>query len=1490
MNRSSPKITVLSVFALLSGTLSLTAGSYGPQVFDYSNGTTDLGDGTTIGSNTRVASVQGGALQLTQSGVGGTQASFKLPDLDPGQEIDELTVTFDLRMSTSGNPADGVSVNFGAIPPGDGGGENGFALEKGFFVAWDTYNNGNDAPSVEVVVDGVSVANVTQNFASVDNVWTPVTIRWDASGLDVVYNGTSLVTNLVLNGFVPAPGDRLAFSGRTGGATQDTFIDNLSVVTVPEAPLVTGGLIISEFLADNTRWEDEDCDRPDWIELYNGQGVAIDLAGHTLTDDPLMPFMWTLPSITLPPYGYLIVFASGKDRIERGGTLHTNFSLERNGGYLALLDPSGTPLTEYPYGDQEEDISYGELGSGRILGYFESPTPGSKNAGLHAAGPPAEAPQFDRAGGVFSTAATLAILPPASPTAVVRYTLDGTVPVETSPAYQDAFVFFNTSTVRARVFEPGRLPGEVKSRTLIELANDVQNFNSALPIVVADSAGVNIDQASNPSAPRPYRNVYTVVIDRDPNDGDLARMTAVPDFTGRGGMHVRGQSSSGFPKKQYAWETWNNEGEDRDVSFLGLPEDSDWVLHAPYSDKTLMRNVLVYECARELVGEGGGMRTRFVELFFNMDGDDVSMDDYRGVYVLMEKIKRGNERVDVERLCAGVTDPALITGGYIFKKDKAPYSQPWTTATEGIPLDTHVPSELNTAQFDYLRGYVNDFEAALHGANFNDPLSGYAGYIDVSSFIDNHLFVESFKEIDGYRISQYFSKDRGEKIRALPIWDYNLSLGNANYLEGQNPTGWYYPLLSGSNYYWYDRLFQDVEFKLAYWDRFWKWRRGPFSDAELLAKIDRLDAELDAVNASGESAVTRNFDRWDILGSYVWPNADGYASRATHQAEIDWMKNWLTARLAWIETQSQGTTGNALPPVFNQYGGNVSSGFALTLSDPNAWPGATLYYTTDGQDPRLPSDTITLLADSASCEALVPSVANGGAALTRDQWTRVTAPPNNAQWRAGSQGVGYERSGANTYGALIDLDVSEMYDQNESVYIRIPFQVVDPSVIAQLQLNLKYDDSFVAYVNGVEVARDSARTPASLTWNSGATDTHDDSDALTYVAFDISAHRGLLQTGNNMLAIHGLNRNTTSSDALWIANLIGTVGSGTEVSPSAMVYSNPLVLSGGVEVKARVFDGTNNWSPLTSALFAVDGAPASASNLSISEVHYRPAAPSAEEIAAGFPTRGDFEYIELLNLSASDHVSLVGVQFTDGVTFEFTGDLGAEALVLPPGGRLVIVDDVLAFQFRYGTSGAVVAGAYSGSLSNDGERITLLAADGAVIQDFVYNDADPWPASADGEGYSLVVISPAASTDLSTPLSWRSSVAIGGSPGGDDTVPFVGDPDVDEDGDGESAFLEYAQGSSDQDGSSVVQVSGRLETIDTEEYVVIEFHRNLAATALTFSVEAALDVVNWVDVSDDFILESTRNNGDGTATVRFRSVLPFAEDGNRGIYRLRIRG
>jgi len=1484
----------LPLFALFLGSSFLEAGNYSQDFSGYSSGDTNLGDGSEIGSNNGVAQVRGSGdlyFRLTSNSIGGTRSSFKLPDLDPGEVAESFSATFRFQIGGTEPFADGAALSFGAIPAGNGAGENGFASANGLVISWDTFANVGEVPSIEIFSNGASVFNQPFTFSNVANRWVEVELTWDEDGLDFSYDGVSLVTDLSLPGFVISAGDRFAFSGRTGGSRQSTYLDDLDFQTILAGNIETGGPVISEFMADNQEsHEDDDLNEPDWLEIYNGQNTSVDLDEYYLTNDLTKSSKWQLPAVSLGPYQYLVVFASGKNRSNSNKPLHTDFTLPKSGGYLALLAPDGTTvLSEYQYDPQEEDIAYGELGPNRVIGYLETPTPGERNDGLVGDGPPAEDVVFDRPGGLFFGSTTLAILLPVSPTGVVRYTTDGTVPTESSTVYSEAFAISTTTTIRARVFEAGQLPGDLKSRTLLEVDSGLRNFSSNLPIMVLDSNGVNIDAANKPDAPRPFRPVYSVVIDRDDADG-LARLDGTPDFTGRGGAHVRGNSSSGFPKKQYALETWNNEDEDKDVSLLGMPEESDWILQAPYSDKTMMRNALVYEASRELNGNLGGVRTRYVEVFFNQNNGTVTENDYRGVYVLMEKIKRDKERVDVEKLNDLVTDPELISGGYIFKRDKAPYSNPWNTAIENAPFDMHYPEDPNEAQFNFLTGYLDEMEGALYGPKYKDPDSGYAAYLDVPSFIDAHLFVEAFKNIDGYRISTYFSKPRDGKVQALPIWDYNLALGNSYFLTGDDPEGWYYDLTSPADYYWYDRMFVDEEFELAYWDRFWELRRGMLSTPGFYARIDRHAAELQG-DAGAPNALTRNFDEWDILGTNIWPNPDGWDDRTTYEDEVDWMKAWFEDRLDWIETQSKGTSGLAQPPEFNQFGGEVANGFQLVMTQSNGWDGAQIYYTLDGRDPRVsPNSAVTLIAENATCEVLVPAVENGGDLLTVSQWTNPSSPSNSSEWLSGQQGVGYERSSSNLYDSFFNLDIeAEMAGINKSCYIRIPFTISSQAEIDELTgltLKMRYDDSFVAYLNGVEIVRE-ANAPDPLLYDSGAEDQHGDADALEYVDFPAGAGLAELQVGPNVLAIHGLNDSLFSSDALWACLLKGSAGSANSPSASARLYSNAFNLNSSTEVMARVFDGSK-WSPLSQASFFVNTVPADSGNLVVSEFDYRPAAPTAGEVAAGFDSRGDFEYLELMNIHASNPVSLEGVAFVGGVTFSgFDKNLPTNALVLSPGERILLVKNEAAFRFRYAGFSGVIAGEFSGSLRNEGEQVILHDAVGGVIRDFTYSSEFPWPVSAgDGQGFALVLSDPLANPIHDDPLTWRASVAVGGSPGGDDTVPFTGNPNVDGDGDGLTMLLEYVFGTSDADPNDHASIHVSFVESGGEEFLQVAIPASLSTTGIEVVLESSGNLIDW-NVSAGLAQVSETNHGDGTITRSYRSLLPVPSGIVREFFRVR---
>ncbi|MFW5773609.1 MAG: CotH kinase family protein [Tangfeifania sp.] len=401
-------------------------------------------------------------------------------------------------------------------------------------------------------------------------------------------------------------------------------------------------------------------------------------------------------------------------------------------------------------------------------------------------------------------------------------------------------------------------------------------------------------------------------------------------YNGKIGIEIRGSSSQMFPKKSFGFETRDENGADIDFPLLGLPEEEDWILYAPYSDKTLIRNVLTFSLAAHL---GHYVtRCRFVELFIN--------DEYWGVYVLMEKIKRENTRVDIATLNPDETEGEDLTGGYIVKIDKTTGSggDGWHSKYENangkstyyqyeVPDDEEIVAE----QKNYIQNYIDDFEDAVYYKKFEGEGS-YRDYIYVLTFIDFILISELTKNVDAYRLSTFFSKDKGGKLSAGPIWDFNLAYGNADYLNAWNTYGFQiHKKLEGDywgNPFWWPGLWEDGTFVDQMKCRWKEMREKAWSNPQIFEIADSL------VDAVGAGAITRNFNRWPVLDKYVWPN---YYVGPTHDAEIKWMKNWLESRLWWLDSNLPGNCGEDVPELIDEfeatvYPGHFSSGFNLKVA------------------------------------------------------------------------------------------------------------------------------------------------------------------------------------------------------------------------------------------------------------------------------------------------------------------------------------------------------------------------------------------------------------------------------------------------------------------------------------------------------------------------------------------------------------------------------
>jgi len=343
-------------------------------------------------------------------------------------------------------------------------------------------------------------------------------------------------------------------------------------------------------------------------------------------------------------------------------------------------------------------------------------------------------------------------------------------------------------------------------------------------------------------------------------------------------------------------------------------------------------------------------------------------------------------------------------------------------------------------------------------------------------------------------------------------------------------------------------------------------------------------------------------------------------------------------------------------------------------------------------------------------------------------------------------------SGEPAYKSLIETDIeSQMHDTNASVYIRIPFNVNDLSKIDRLSLKVKYDDGFVAYLNGQKVAERNA--PASVEWNSSATGEHPISQAWFFEAINISAHIGKLFSGNNVLAVHGLNINKNDDDFLMCIELeTGNIPG--NVSGSAIKYTGPISFSESTHLKARVLVG-DTWSALNEAVFAMGPV---VENLRITEIMYHPADPNAE-------------YIELKNIGV-DPINIGLARFTNGIEFTFPShELAAGEYVLVAQSPAELVAAAPSIP-----PGVGILGPYTGQINDGGEKIKLVDAIGRTIHKFDYKDG--WYEITDGGGFSLTIKDPTSGdlTSWDEKAGWRPSASIGGSPGEDDTgqVPELG--------------------------------------------------------------------------------------------------------------------
>lgn len=421
---------------------------------------------------------------------------------------------------------------------------------------------------------------------------------------------------------------------------------------------------------------------------------------------------------------------------------------------------------------------------------------------------------------------------------------------------------------------------------------------SNLPIVVINT--------TDPIPDEPKVNGSMGIIDNASGSNSIG--DAYNHYNGNIGIETRGNSTQGFEKKTYSLELRTAANQDTSVNLLGMGGEEDWILHAMIIDKTQLRIPFSFYLSQRMGHYAS--KWRYVELVLN--------GDYRGLYILCEKIKRDDDRVDIAKLDSDDLAGDSVTGGYILRIDWLENPQGFESqynAQAGYPMffQWYYPkaSNIPPAQAAYIESWMDNFENALFAPSFtNGNGERYSDHINVNSFADFLLINELSKNSDGYKLSSYVHKDKDSKdgrLHAGPIWDFDQTYG-VSLVCGNNLTdGWTYLQEQQcedlqSMPMWWQAMMSDPLFQHRVKCRWEELRLGPLHQ-------DSIYAWMDAHEALIAEAVSRNYTRWDnIIGASIWiepePIPQSYAE------EITAMKTWISARLSWIDGNLPGTCQN----------------------------------------------------------------------------------------------------------------------------------------------------------------------------------------------------------------------------------------------------------------------------------------------------------------------------------------------------------------------------------------------------------------------------------------------------------------------------------------------------------------------------------------------------------------------------------------------------
>jgi len=1212
------------------------------------------------------------------------------------------------------------------------------------------------------------------------------------------------------------------------------------------------------------------------------------------------------PDVTLAPDEILLVFASGKNRNNPSTRLHTNFRLSADGDYLALVAPDGeTVVSDFApsYPVQFQNVSFGlaPLENDIVWNFFSSSTPGKPNKGGNRAGPTVFAVEKNPMQPEVGQLTIAAVVHPLNgPIATVKlyyrkmFESESLLPMNDKGVGGDAVKADGVWT--AVIPESGFSPGEM----------------TRWRIVAADRDGIKTKEPAYRD--RRDSHQYYGTVAKDP--GIRSSLQVLHWFTknvsaagsssgSRGAVYYNGefydnilftrhgQSSAGFPKKSYNIDfnrthrfRWN----------ANSPRVADIDLITNWADKSKVRHVLAYEVMRE-----SGVAAHFAFT--------VRVQHNGKFYSTADLIEDADERY-LRR--AGLNRNGVLYKVYSNSLNK----DSGDNATKGV--------EKKTRRFEN----NSDLQRLINGLDLRGKsLVNYMyDNIDIPRCVNLLAANSVIRNIDMHRKNWYIYRDTGQSGEwAILPWDLDLSHGRTwntqnTYFDNRLYTKGF--VVSGTRIRLVSHMFANPPMRAMIMrrirtltDRFLQPIPPIGTPENELFYERRLNEQSELIDppAIVPSDARLDFKKW---GSWLQRGATVRYTNTNSDVETmaeaieRWKTEYLPDRRKYIyNTQIVGKGGEIPLP---QTGGGPTTNYS------------------------------PLVAYKDNAKVLVPT--NGDLGTT---WTGSPAfePFDTTGWLSGPTGVGYDR--ATTYDSLIGVDVERQMRNNTSVYIRIDFDVSNPALVDLLELRVKYDDGFVAFLNGEKLI--SSNAPVSPTWNSSARVAHG-ANPKTYIKFDVSNKKNKLRKGRNVLALQGINT-ANSSDMLIVPELYaGKVSEPTTLEPKVnfgKVDANPASgnqdeefiqlhnpnslavdisdwrLTGGVD---HVFSAGTVLAPNASlyvspnvtafrtrkmspkggeGLFVQGGYRGHLSNfgetltiLDATGVTNNTTTTSGQASDAQrflviselmyHPSEDNLaEFIELLNISSSNTLNLEQIRFTQGVEFNFSGSAISS---LAPNQRVLIVRDLNAFETAYGVTHPV-AGVFANStaLSNSGERLKLEDANNGTILEFSYNDQPPWPTKADQTGRSLVLIAPHTRPDPALFENWRVSLQPGGSPGEEDVATYPSEPFGDANGNGEPDLIDFVLGN-DLGLPPVFPAFSRGEDVfGGEDSLILTVPISLTAEGVKVEFHFSTDLVDWQDGTIHLELVSTKPIGD-QRVLRAWLVKPPLRDQPQLYMRLRVVG